>query len=76
MTHYIEIAEAQMCQCQKQFNIEWKKMYEVRKSLPPDQQLSPVMIDLIEQRVVNIGACLKCMYKFKAQLCRINTDVQ
>ncbi len=45
---YISSATAQMQHYQRQHNDQTKTMWLDQRSLPQDQKLTPVMIDLIE----------------------------
>ena len=74
MTAYMKSAEVQVYQSEKEFDVAIQEMWSVRKSLPPDQQSSQVMIDLIEQRCVNISKRLECMYKFKIELFHVKSN--
>ena len=65
---YLECAEAQKNRCQQQFNVELKQMWNNETALPSEQQLTPMMRNLIDQRLANITARIKCLYKFKIQL--------
>ena len=75
MATYMECAEEQMKQCQKQHDIELKDIWNMQKSLPIDQQLTTLMQNLTEQRLVNITAQIECMYKFKTQLFRLKQTI-
>ena len=75
MTLSIETAEGQMRQYQKQFNTEMDQMWHNEKIVPSDQRLSPRMIHLMEQRLSNIDKRLACIYKYKAQLSKIQTKI-
>jgi len=69
---YISSATAQMQHYQRQHNDQIKKMPQDRCSLPQDQKLTPIMIDLIEQRA-NINAeRIESIYNFKAQTLSIH----
>jgi hypothetical protein len=71
----LECAEEQREQCQQQFNIEVKQIWDMEKTLPSEQQLTQMMRDLIEQRLANITARIECLYKFKIQLHHIKSNI-
>ncbi|CAF5193258.1 unnamed protein product [Rotaria magnacalcarata] len=88
--HYIEVAEQaktviiilardtaerQMHQYQTQYNMEMNRVWQYEKTLPPDQRLTPTMIHVMEKRLANIDARLEYIYKCKAQLFQLNTNV-
>jgi len=68
MAVYLECAETQKDRCQQQFNVELKQIWDREKTLPSEQQLTPMMRNLIDQRLDNIKARIECLYKFKLQL--------
>ena len=74
MNVYMESAEGQMSQSDKQFSIEMNEMWKVNKSLPLDQQFTQVMLNLIDQRLANITARIKCVYKFKTDLLHVKSN--
>jgi len=64
---YISSATTQTQHYQRQHNDQIEKMGLDQRSLPQDQKLTPVMIDLIEQRANIITERIKCIYNFKAE---------
>jgi len=78
-THIIllaqDTAEGQMRQYQKQYIMEMNQVWQHEKMLPSDQRLTSTMIHLMEQRLANIDARLEYIYKCKAQLFQLNTNV-
>lgn len=71
MALYLECAETQKNHCEKQFNKEAKEIWDTEKTLPSEQQLTPIMRTLINQRLANITARIECLYKFKIQLVKV-----
>ena len=57
---YMNSATTQMQRYQREYDDEFKRIYQ-------DQKLAPFMIDLIEQRGNIIAERIKCIYNFKAQ---------
>lgn len=70
-----DTAERQMHQYQKQYDMEMNQMWQNEKILPTDQRLTSTMIHLMEKRLVNIDARTEYIYKCKAQLFQLNTNV-
>ncbi|CAF4336398.1 unnamed protein product [Rotaria magnacalcarata] len=88
--HYIEVAEQaktdimilardaaerQMRQYQKQYNMEMNQVWQHEKILSTGQRLTSTMIHLMEKRLANIDARVEYIYKCKAQLFQLNTNV-
>ena len=73
---YAETAEKQMREYKGRFDAEMNKLEKICESSSADPPLTSAMIDLIKQRLVNIGARLECMYKFKVQLGRLSNNVE
>jgi len=73
MAVYLECAEAQKDQCQQQLDVETKQIWDNETALPSEEQqpLTPMMRNLIDQRLANITARIECLYKFKIQLFQI-----
>ena len=75
MAIHVECAKAYIQQCNKQFNVEMDEIWKVNKSLPSNQKLTPIMRNLMDQRLENIRACLQCTYKFKTQLAYVTSNM-
>ncbi|CAF3461590.1 unnamed protein product [Rotaria socialis] len=88
--HYIEVAEqtnadimilardtaeGQMHQYQKQYNMEIHQAWQHEKMFPFDQRLTPTMIHMMRKCLANIDTRLEYIYKCKAQLFQLNTNV-
>jgi hypothetical protein len=70
-----DTAERQMRQYQKQYDMEMNQMWQHEKILPTDQRLTSTMIHLMEKRLVNIDARTEYIYKCKAQLFQLKTNI-
>ncbi|CAF1397332.1 unnamed protein product, partial [Rotaria sp. Silwood1] len=64
---YLKSAKIQMDECNKRFDTDMKKLKHERRSSDDNEKISPVMINLIEQRCNKIGDRIKCTYIFKAK---------
>ncbi|CAF5144860.1 unnamed protein product, partial [Rotaria magnacalcarata] len=88
--HYIEVAEQaktdimilardaaerQMRQYQTKYNMEMNQVWQHEKILSTGQRLTSTMIHLMEKRLANIDARVEYIYKSKAQLFQLNTNV-
>ena len=73
---YTETAEKQMHEYKGRFDAEIDKLEKICESSSADPPLTSTMIDLVKQRLANIGARLECLYKFKVQLGRLNNNVE
>jgi hypothetical protein len=67
--------EEQMDYCEKHFNNEMHDIWKINRTLPQNQQLTASMLNLIEQRLINITARIECIYKFKNQLFDIKLNI-
>ncbi|CAF4930110.1 unnamed protein product [Rotaria socialis] len=74
VTISLDLIKQHMHQCQKQLNKEFEQMWHNQRTFSPDQRLTPTMVHLIDQRLTNIDARLKCIYTFKAQLLKIKIE--
>jgi len=75
MTVYMKCAEEQKQQCQVQYDIALKEIYDIEKTLSSNQQLTKAMWDLIKQLLVNISTQIECVYKFKRQLFHLKSNI-
>ncbi|CAF4472542.1 unnamed protein product [Rotaria sp. Silwood2] len=66
-------AQAQMDRYQKEFNTELKQFKLKQQSLSNDKKFSGTMINLIGQQWKNISEGIKCVYKYKLDLVRLNS---
>ena len=66
-------AEAQMHRYDQQFTAKSKQFWLEQRSLPNDQKLPDVMIDLIEQRWKNISESVKCAYQYRIELIHLSS---
>lgn len=69
-TLYVQAAEDQRKECKKQHEADTKKIFSsLHHSSKDDKErkLSPIMIELIDQRCQKITARIRCIYAFKAQ---------
>ncbi|CAF4185815.1 unnamed protein product [Rotaria sordida] len=64
---YLKSAKIQMDECKKKFDADMKKLWHDQRSSFDNGKLSPVMINLIEQRCNKIGDRIRCTYVFKAK---------
>ncbi|CAF1431412.1 unnamed protein product [Rotaria sordida] len=64
---YMKSAKIQMDECNKKFDTDMKKLKHDRQSSCDNEKISPVMIDLIEQRCNKIGDRIRCTYIFKGK---------
>lgn len=70
---YLSSAKAQMERYHKKFYSILKQFWHDQHSLSNDKKLTPLIIDLIEQRSKNISESVKCVYKYKFDLLNINS---
>jgi hypothetical protein len=75
MTVYMKCAEGQKQQCQNQYDIGLKEIYDIEKTLLSHQRLTKAMWDLIEHILANISARIECVYKFKRQLFHLKSNI-
>ncbi|CAF2903394.1 unnamed protein product [Rotaria sp. Silwood2] len=66
-------AQAQMDRYQKEFNTKLKQFKLKQQSLPNDKKFDSNMINLIEQHWKNMSEGVKCVYKYKFDLVRLNS---
>lgn len=64
-SNILECTEAQQHQYEQELKTESKELWDAEKLRPLDQQLTPIMRNLINQRLNNISARIECLYKFK-----------
>jgi len=64
---YLESAEDQRKEYKKKYEADMKKMFSSRHSLNETEQISTIMIHLIDERCNKISERIKYLYKFKAQ---------
>jgi len=64
----LECAEAQRDRYQQELKLETNQLWDAEKLRPSNQQLTPMMRNLINQRLDNISARIECIYKLKLQL--------
>ena len=65
MAVVIAATERKMYESQKKYDLAVAQMWRDNRKLPPDQQLTQTMVDLIERRAKNISEQVKCLYDFK-----------
>ncbi|CAF1427995.1 unnamed protein product [Adineta steineri] len=75
MTVYMNCAEGQKQQCQIQYDIGLKNIYDTENNHPSHQRLTKSMWDLIEHLSANITARIECLYKFKKQLFQLKSNI-
>jgi len=75
MSLYMESTEEQKQRCQQQYDLAMEEMWTFEKTLPSNQKLTETMQDLIKQRLDNITVHVECLYKFKIQLLRLNSNM-
>jgi hypothetical protein len=75
MTVYMKCAEEQKQQCQIQYDMKLKEIYDIEKTLPSYQRLTKTMWDLIEHILANMSARIECLYKFKRQLFHLKLNI-
>lgn len=68
LNNYMKILEDQICHYDKSFNRIIDKIYRINSSVEPDQQLTSIMLKIIDQRLNNITTFIRTIYKFKRQL--------
>ena len=69
---YLKCAEKQQQQCQLDFDAAMVDTLDRQQTLPFDEKLTPTMCKLLEKRLANVGARLKCEYQFKIELFRLS----
>ena len=62
---FVEIAEAQMHQSQKEFDHQMNQLWHQYRSTEMDQPNSEAVINLIDQRLVNIIKRMQCTYQYQ-----------
>ncbi|CAF4165869.1 unnamed protein product [Rotaria sordida] len=75
MIAYMECAEGQKQQYQKQYDVAMKELHDIQEMHPSNQQLTEVMWNLIQQRLTNITSHIESIYKFKTQLFRLKSTI-
>ncbi|CAF3834639.1 unnamed protein product [Adineta steineri] len=71
---YIKTAETQMEHYDKQYNKELDQMLREQKSTSVDQQLTPVMVKLLEERTDNRKQRIKCVNQYKIHCLHSNSN--
>ncbi|CAF2037669.1 unnamed protein product [Rotaria magnacalcarata] len=73
---YVKTADIQMKNYDKQYNKELDKMFIERKqkSLPIEQQLTSIMLNLLEKRADNKKERIKCVNEFKIHCLHSNSN--
>ena len=69
---YLKCAEKQQQQCQLDFDAAMADTLDRQQTLPVDEKLTPYMYELLQKRLANVGARLKCEYQFKIELFRLS----
>lgn len=64
---YTNTAKKQMQHYQQEYRDHLRRMWQEQHSLPREQPIIPVMVDLIEQRTTIIADRLQCIYDFKTK---------
>ncbi|CAF3964179.1 unnamed protein product [Rotaria sp. Silwood1] len=64
---YLKSAKIQMDECKKKFDADMKKLWYDRRSTADNKEISPLMINLIEQRCNIIADRIRCTYVVKAK---------
>ena len=59
---------------QQQYNKQFDKIIRGTKSVPDDQQLTPIMFNLLKQRADNREERIKCVTQFKIRSLHSNSD--
>ena len=67
MTLYMETIERQMIEFHKQFDIEMEEMWKRQKTISVELQLTETMLNLSNQRLINITTYFKTLYKLKSE---------
>lgn len=70
---YLSSAKAQMERYHKQFYTKLKQFWLAQQSVPSNNRMTKLVIDLIEQRLENISESVKCTYKYKFDLLHMNS---
>lgn len=68
MSIYMECAEKEMQQSQEQFDLQMKQLWEREKTFSSEEKLTPLMYNLINERLANITARIEYLYHYKVQL--------
>ncbi len=58
-------AEAIQRQCQKEFDTEMTKLWQDYRKFSSEQRITPVMMDLIDERFNNVTERIQSIYHFK-----------
>ncbi len=61
----IKTAEEYMFQTQKSFDDQMNTMWQNQKDPSFNQQFNPIMLNLIDQRLINITEKVQCLYNDK-----------
>jgi hypothetical protein len=64
---YMQSAEDQRQEYKKKYEADVKKMFSCKHSFNDNEKLSPIMINLINERCNKINERIQCIYKFKDQ---------
>ncbi|CAF1678616.1 unnamed protein product [Rotaria magnacalcarata] len=64
---YLKTVEEQKNEYKKNYDMEVKKMWSDRHSLNNNEQISMIMIDLINERCNKISERIQCIYKYKVR---------
>lgn len=65
MAAFIKAAKEYMCQTQKLFDRATQTMWQDERILPLSQRFSPTMLDLLDQRFINVTEKAQCIYDYK-----------
>lgn len=71
---YTDTAKKQMQTYQQAYRDHLRKMWQEQHSLAREEQLIPMMIDLIEQRTAIVADRLKSIYDFKTETLSIQSS--
>jgi hypothetical protein len=71
---YISSAKTQMQHYQREHNNEIKRMWQDQRSLPQDQKLTRIMLDLLEKRADVIEERIKCIYNYRAETFSVHSQ--
>ena len=76
MKLYLSSAEEQMNRYHQQFAVKMKLVRDEPTSQANHPKLTLAMVRLIEQRQKNVSESVKCVYKYKSDLMRLNSTHQ
>lgn len=65
MNKLAKSAEEYMCQTQKLFDDEMYTMWQNQKDPSSKQKLDSSLLNIIDQRLINITEQMQCLYKYK-----------